>query len=108
MSSYRGDGCFCKALYRPTINSNHVVTETTCMMKIQPRLLSYRFDEYPLTEAEFFKLGMKFMLQNQGIIFTHGGVAVLTLGLTKPTSLIFKLKYGEQCQETLNDVSLKR
>lgn len=51
---------------------------------------------------------MQFLQQNQGIIYTHKGILVLTLGNTKPTAFTFKLAYGENGYEQIQGVPLKR
>lgn len=66
------------------------------------------YEEYPLVKSFFFTIGMQFLQQNRGIVFTKRGVVTLTLGFTQPTAFTFKLGYGDNIVENLQGVSLKR
>ena len=66
------------------------------------------YEEYPLVKSFFFSIGMQFLQQNRGIVFTKRGVVTLTLGFSQPTAFTFKLGFGESNAENLQGVPLKR
>lgn len=66
------------------------------------------FEDYPLVKSFFFNIGMQFLQQNTGIIYTKRGLITVTLGFTKPTSFTFKLTTGDQLSEVVSGIALKR
>ena len=57
----------------------------------------------------FFTMGMEFLQQNYGVVYTKKGLVTLTLGFKIPnTAFTFKLGYGENMVETVHGIDLKR
>jgi hypothetical protein len=59
------------------------------------------YEEFPLVKSFFFTIGMQFLQQNRGIVFTKRGIVTITLGFTQPTAFTFKLVYGETGSDVL-------
>ena len=66
------------------------------------------FEEFPLVKSFFFTVGMHFLKQNQGVVYTKNGLLGLALGYVNPTAFTFKLTYGDKAQESVQGVHLKR
>lgn len=66
------------------------------------------FEDYPLVKSFFFTVGMQFLQQNMGVIYTKQGILSLTLGHTKPTAFTFKIAFGDSLVETIKGIPIKR
>ena len=75
---------------------------------LHPARSRSEYEEYPLVKSFFFSIGMQFLQQNRGIVFTKKGIVTLTLGFTQPTAFTFKLGFGENSVENLQGIQLKR
>ncbi|ESO06527.1 hypothetical protein HELRODRAFT_188380 [Helobdella robusta] len=75
---------------------------------IHPVRSRLEYEEYPLVKSFFFNIGMQFLQQNRGIIFTKRGVVTVTLGFTQPTAFTFKLVSVENNSEFVQGLQLKR
>jgi len=69
--------------------------EETGWQLLHPARSRTEYEEYPLVKSFFFSIGMQFLQQNRGIVFTKRGIVTITLGFTQPTAFTFKLTYGE-------------
>ena len=69
--------------------------EETSWQLLHPARSRTEYEEYPLVKSFFFSIGMQFLQQNRGIVFTKRGIVTITLGFTQPTAFTFKLTYGE-------------
>ena len=75
---------------------------------VQPLRSRAEYEEYPLTKSFFFNVGMNFLKQNLGVLYTKNGLLALTLGYTKPTAFTFKLSYGDRMEDDFRGIKLKR
>ena len=66
------------------------------------------YEDYPLVKSFFFNIGMLFLQQNQGVVYTRHGLVTLTLGYSRPTAFTFKLVYGDHMLEAVQGIQLKR
>ena len=69
--------------------------EETSWQLLHPARSRTEYEEYPLVKSFFFTIGMQFLQQNRGIVFTKRGIVTITLGFTQPTAFTFKLTFGE-------------
>jgi len=69
--------------------------EETSWQLLHPARSRTEYEEYPLVKSFFFSIGMQFLQQNRGIVFTKRGIVTITLGFTQPTAFTFKLTFGE-------------
>jgi len=69
--------------------------EETSWQLLHPARSRTEYEEYPLVKSFFFAIGMQFLQQNRGIVFTKRGIVTITLGFTQPTAFTFKLTFGE-------------
>jgi len=69
--------------------------EDTSWQLLHPARSRTEYEEYPLVKSFFFAIGMQFLQQNRGIVFTKRGIVTITLGFTQPTAFTFKLTFGE-------------
>jgi hypothetical protein len=82
--------------------------EETSWQLLHPAKSRTEYEEFPLVKSFFFSIGMQFLQQNRGIVFTKRGIVTITLGFTQPTAFTFKLALGETGSENLQGFPLKR
>lgn len=82
--------------------------EETSWQLLHPARSRTEYEEYPLVKSFFFTIGMQFLQQNRGIVFTKRGIVTITLGFTQPTAFTFKLTFGETGSDHLQGAPLKR
>lgn len=75
---------------------------------LHPARSRAEYEDYPLVKSFFFNVGMQFLTQNHGVIYTKRGIMTMTLGFTRPTSFTFKMAYGDNMAEAIQGVQLKR
>lgn len=75
---------------------------------VHPARSHLDYEDYPLVKSFFFTVGMKFLRQDQGVLYTKKGILVLTLGYAKPAAFTFKLSYGDNMIENFKGIQLKR
>ena len=75
---------------------------------VYPAKSRSEFEDSPLVKSYFFTVGMQFLQQDRGILYTKNGLLVLTLAATKPANFTFKLTFGENMIEMISSVHLKR
>jgi len=68
---------------------------------LQPAVTLSEFEAFPLVKSFFFDVGMQFLRQNLGVLFTERGVVTVTLGFTHPTAFNSRLTYGDAGVETV-------
>ncbi len=59
------------------------------------------YEDHPLVKSFFFNIGMQFMQQKQGVIYTKKGILVVSLGFVRPAAFTFKLVYGDAMVESI-------
>lgn len=80
--------------------------EETSWQLLHPARSRTEYEEYPLVKSFFFSIGMQFLQQNRGIVFTKRGIVTITLGFTQPTAFTFKLTFGETGSDFLQVILL--
>lgn len=75
---------------------------------VHPAVSRAQYEEFPLVKSFFFSIGMRFLKQNQGIVYTRNGILTLTLAFNRPAAFTFKLGYGEKMSESVHGIALKR
>ena len=75
--------------------------EETSWQLIMPARSRTEYEEFPLVKSFFFTIGMQFLQQNRGIVFTKRGIVTITLGFSRPTAFTFKLVFGETGSDNL-------
>ena len=73
-----------------------------------PAVSKVEYEDFPLVKSFFFSVGMEFLQQNAGVIYTKKGLYTITLGFAKPAAFTFKLAYGDKMAEAIQGISLKR
>jgi len=79
---------------------SHCAEETGWQLTLPARSRT-EYEEFPLVKSFFFSIGMQFLQQNRGIVFTKRGIVTITLGFTQPTAFTFKLVFGETGSDNL-------
>ena len=79
---------------------SHCAEETGWQLTLPARSRT-EYEEFPLVKSFFFAIGMQFLQQNRGIVFTRRGIVTITLGFTQPTAFTFKLVFGETGSDNL-------
>lgn len=75
---------------------------------LYPAVTQSAFEDYPLVKSYFFTVGMRFLGQDQGVMYTNKGILALHLGYTKKAAFTFKLAFGDSMLESVQGISLKR
>ena len=75
---------------------------------LSPAVSRAEYEDFPLVKSFFFTVGMEFLQQNLGVIYTKKGLYTITLGFARPAAFTFKVAYGEKMSEAIQGISLKR
>ena len=82
--------------------------ENPAWQLLSRELTAAEFEVLPHLKSHFFTLGLRVLSQIQGVLYTHHGLLTLTLGFSKPTAFTYKISYGSDKEEWLNDVDLSK
>lgn len=82
--------------------------ENPAWQLLSRELSAREYESLPHLKSHFFSLGLHVLSQIQGVLYTQNGLLTLTLGFTKPTAFTYKISYGDDKVEYLNNVNLNK
>jgi len=69
---------------------------------LHPAVSRHEFESYPLVKSVFFAAGMQFPDHPaSGILHTRRGIVTLSIGITRLTTITFRLLYGASGLKTV-------